>query len=49
MHTMHGSTRVRARWLYLQVCSNLVNCVLDLTLGVINVFDEYEPWRGPTM
>jgi hypothetical protein len=35
---MHGpTTRARARQLNLQVRSNLVNCVLDLTDGVMDV------------
>jgi hypothetical protein len=35
---MHGrTTRARARKLNLQVRSNLVNCVLELTLGVMDV------------
>jgi hypothetical protein len=35
---MHGpTTQVCARKLNLQVCSNLVNCVLELTLDVIDV------------
>jgi hypothetical protein len=34
LHTMQGPiTRARARQLDLQVCSNLVNCFLELTLG----------------
>jgi hypothetical protein len=35
---MHGpTTRARARQLNLQVRSNLVNCVLELTLGAMDV------------
>ena len=35
---MHGpTTRARARQLNLQVRSNLINCVLELTLGAIDV------------
>jgi hypothetical protein len=35
---MHGpTTRARARQLNLLVCSNLINCVLDLTFGVMDV------------
>ena len=35
---MHGpTTRARARNLNLQVCSNLVNYVLELTLGATDV------------
>jgi hypothetical protein len=35
---MHGpTTQARARKPNLQVRSNLVNCVLELTLGAINV------------
>jgi hypothetical protein len=38
IHTMNGPiTRSRARQLNLQVCSTLVNCVLELTLGAMNV------------
>jgi hypothetical protein len=39
IHTMNGPiTRSRARQLNLQVRSTLVNCVLELTLGVMDVF-----------
>ena len=35
---MHGpTTRARARQLNLQVRSNLINCVLELTLGAMDV------------
>jgi hypothetical protein len=38
IQTMHGpTTRARARKLNLYVHSNLVNCVLDLTLGAMDV------------
>jgi hypothetical protein len=38
IHTMNGPiTRSRARQLNLQVCSTLVNCVSELTLGAIDV------------
>ena len=38
IHTMNGSiTRSRARQLNLQVCSTLVNCVSELTLGAMDV------------
>jgi hypothetical protein len=38
IQTMHGSTtRAHARQLNLQVRSNLVNYVLDLTLGAMDV------------
>jgi hypothetical protein len=38
MQTMHGpTTRAHARKLNLQVRSNLVNCVLELTFGAMNV------------
>jgi hypothetical protein len=38
IQTMHGpTTRARARQLNLQVCSNLVNCVLELTLSTMDV------------
>jgi hypothetical protein len=38
IHTMNGPiTRSRARQLNLQVCSTLVNCVLELTLGAMDV------------
>jgi hypothetical protein len=38
LHTMQGSiTRACARQLDLQVCSNLVNCFLELTLGFMHV------------
>jgi hypothetical protein len=38
IHTMNGPiTRSRARQLYLQVRSTLVNCVSELTLGAIDV------------
>jgi hypothetical protein len=38
IHTMNGPiTRSRARQLNLQVCSTLVNCVSELTLGAVNV------------
>jgi hypothetical protein len=38
IHTMNGPiTRLRARQLNLQVCSALVNCVLELTLGAMDV------------
>ena len=49
---MHGpTTRARARQLNLQVCSNLVNCVLEFTLGAIDVlmimnFGEYHQGHG---
>jgi hypothetical protein len=37
--TIHGpTTRARARKLNLQVRSNLVNCVLELTLVAMDVF-----------
>jgi hypothetical protein len=36
---MHGlTTRARAQLLNLYVPSNLVNCVLELTFGVMDVF-----------
>lgn len=39
IQTMHGpTTRACARQLNLQVRSNLVNCVLELTLGAMDVF-----------
>jgi hypothetical protein len=38
IHTMNGPiTRSRARQLNLQVCSTLVNCVSELTLGAMDV------------
>jgi hypothetical protein len=38
IQTMHGPTiRVHARKLNTQVCSNLDNCVLELTLGAMDV------------
>jgi hypothetical protein len=38
LHTMQGPiTRARARQLDLQVCSKLVNCFLELTLGSMHV------------
>jgi hypothetical protein len=38
LHTMQGPiTRARARQLDLQVCSNLVNHFLELTLGSMHV------------
>jgi hypothetical protein len=38
LHTMQGPiTRARARQLDLQVCSNLVNCFSELTLGSMHV------------
>jgi hypothetical protein len=38
IQTMHGPTkRAHARKLNLQVRSNLVNCVLELTLGVMDI------------
>jgi hypothetical protein len=38
IHTMNGPiTRSRARQLNLQVCSTLVNCVSELTLGALDV------------
>jgi hypothetical protein len=38
IQTMHGpTTRACARKLNIHVCSNLVNCVLDLTLGAMDV------------
>jgi hypothetical protein len=50
IQTMHGpTTRARARKLNLQVHSNLVNCVLELMLGAMNVliitnFGEDHQW-----
>jgi hypothetical protein len=38
LHTMQGTiTKARARQLDLQVCSNLVNCVSELTHGSMHV------------
>jgi hypothetical protein len=38
IHTMNGPiTRSRARQLILQVCSTLVNCVSELTLGAMDI------------
>jgi hypothetical protein len=38
IHTMHGPiTRSRERQLNLQICSTLVNCVSELTLGAMDV------------
>jgi hypothetical protein len=35
---MHGpTTQAHARNLNLQVCSNLMNCILELTLGAMDV------------
>jgi hypothetical protein len=51
---MHGpTTRARARQLNLQVRSNLVNCVLQLTIGAMDVLmimnlgdDQQGPRKG---
>jgi hypothetical protein len=54
INTMHGPiTQARARWLILHVRSNLVNCVLELTLGAMHVLmirnlreDKQGPGKG---